>query len=110
MKMIRGIVRPGKVDAVKAALAKVRVCALTVAEVHDHTPQVHPKTVWLGHVYSLGFSIKHEMTFAVHDDDVDEAVDIFIRTARTGVEGDGHVSVISVDHRYNIRTGARDLS
>ena len=47
---------------------------------------------------------------AVHDDDVDEAVEIFIRTARTGVEGDGYVSVFSVDHRYNIRTGARDVS
>jgi nitrogen regulatory protein PII len=110
MKLISGIVRPGKVEAVKTALAKVRVCALTVAEVHDYTPQAHPTTVWLGHEYSRGFSVKHEVTFAVHDDDVDEAVEVFIRTARTGVEGDGHVSVISVDHRYNIQTGAREVS
>lgn len=110
MKMISGIVRPDKVDAVKAALATIRIHALTVAEVHDHAPQAHPSTVWRGHIASFGFSIKHEISFAVHDDDVDEAVDIFIRTARTGVEGDGHVSVISVDHRYNIRTGERDVS
>jgi hypothetical protein len=45
------MVRPGKVDAVKAALCKLRVCAVTVAEVHDYAPQAHGTTV--GHEYKL---------------------------------------------------------
>jgi nitrogen regulatory protein P-II 1 len=110
MKLISGIVRPEKVDAVKAALGKVRVCAVTVAAVHDYAPQAHGTTVWRGHEHRLVFSVKHELRFVVHDEDVDDAVEAFMRTARTGEEGDGYVSVISVDHRYNIRTGSREAS
>jgi nitrogen regulatory protein P-II 1 len=110
MKLISGIVRPERVDAVKAALGKVRVCAVTLAAVHDYAPQAHGTTVWLGHEYRLVFSVKHELRFVVDDGDVDDAVEAFMRAARTGEEGDGYVSVISVDHRYNIQTGAREAS
>jgi nitrogen regulatory protein PII len=64
--------------------------------------------MWLGHEYQLRSSVKYELRFVVHDDDEDEAVETFLRTARTGGSSDGHVMVMSVDHRYNIRTGARE--
>jgi nitrogen regulatory protein P-II 1 len=50
-----------------------------------------------------------EIEMVVHDDDVDRVVDAIIRAARTGTPGDGHVSVIAVDHRYAIHTGHRDI-
>jgi nitrogen regulatory protein P-II 1 len=106
MKMISATIRPGKVDAVKAALEQVRICALTVTEVRDHAPQAHGSTVWRGHVYDLASSIKYELRFVVHDDDVDDVVDALVRTARTGEQGDGHVSVMAIDRRFDIRTGA----
>ena len=110
MKVITGLVRPDKVDAVKAALEQVHAGAMTVAKVHDHAPQQYETTVWRGHEYSLGFSLKMQITLVVHDEAVDEVVDAIIRTARTGAAGDGHVAVASLDHRYNIRTGERDVS
>ena len=110
MKVITGLVRPDKVDAVKAALARVHAGAMTVAEVHDHAPQQYATTVWRGHEYSLGFSVKMQITLVVHDEAVDEVVNAIIRTARTGAAGDGHVAVAALDHRYNIRTGERDVS
>jgi nitrogen regulatory protein P-II 1 len=110
MKLITGLVRPDKVDLVKAALQEVHAGAITVAEVRDHAPQPYETTVWRGHEYSLGFSLKMEIKLVVHDDAVDEVVRAIIRTARTGTEGDGHVAVASLDHRYSIRTGERDVS
>jgi nitrogen regulatory protein P-II 1 len=110
MKVIRSIVRPDKVDAVKEALGRLSVCAITVAHVHDYAPQAHETTVWLGHVYSVGFSSKSEIAVVVHDDDVDDVVDVILRAARTGRTGDGFVSVAPVEHRYNICTGERDVS
>jgi nitrogen regulatory protein PII len=113
MKLITGLVRPDKVDAVKAALDRVHAGAITVAEVHDHAPQQYGTTVWRGHEISHGFSLKMQITLVVHDEAVDEVVDAIIRTARTGAAGaagDGHVAVASLDHRYSIRTGERDVS
>jgi nitrogen regulatory protein P-II 1 len=110
MKLICSLLRPDKLEPVKRALTNMRVCALSVSEVHDHAPQQHETTVWRGHEYSLGFSPKLQMEVVVHDDDVDDVVGVIIKTARTGHEGDGYVLVMPVEHRYNIRDGHRDVS
>lgn len=110
MKLISSLVRPCKLDEVKQALGAVRIYGLNVAETHDHAPQAHDTTVWLGREYSLGFSMKLQIDVIVHDDDVDEVVGAIIKSAGTGTDGDGHVLVLPVDHRYNIRNGDRDVS
>jgi nitrogen regulatory protein P-II 1 len=110
MKLISSLVRPTKLDQVKQALRSVRIYSFAVAERHDHAPQTYHTTVWFGHEYSLGFSVKLQVDVVVHDDDVDEVVSAIIRNARTGNEGDGHVMVLPVEHRYNIRNGNRDVS
>jgi nitrogen regulatory protein P-II 1 len=110
MKLISTLVRPNRLDSVKAALNQVHIYSFNVAEMHDHTPQKHDTRVWMGHEYSVGFSIKLRIEVVVHDDDVDEVVRAIIKTARTGCEGDGHVLVLPVEHRYNIRNGHRDVS
>jgi nitrogen regulatory protein P-II 1 len=86
------------------------VDGVSVVEVHDHAPQKHERTVWLGHEYSLGFSVKIRLDIVVHDDQVDEVVGAIIKAARTGHHGDGHVMVLPLEHRYNIRDGNRDVS
>jgi nitrogen regulatory protein PII len=110
MKLISSLVRPCKLDQVKEALNRVRVYSLNVAERHDHAPQAHGTVLWLGHQYSLTFSVKLQVDVVVHDDDVDEVVGAIIRTARTGNDGDGHILVLPVEHRYNIRNGNREVS
>jgi nitrogen regulatory protein PII len=104
------LVRPDKVDAVTAALGKVNVVAFAVAEARDHSPQKHETLVWMGHVRSVGSSLKMEIRLVVHDDDVDDVIGAIMRSARTGTMGDGHVCVTSIEHRYNICTGQRDVS
>jgi nitrogen regulatory protein PII len=110
MKLISSLVRPSKLDAVKQALRNVCIDSLSVIEMHDHAPQKHDCTVWLGREYSLGVSAKLQVDVVVHDDQVDEVVGVIIKAARTGQLGDGHVLVIPLDHRYSIRDGHRDVS
>jgi len=110
MKLISSLVRPCKLDEVKEALNRVRVYSLNVGERHDHAPQAHGTVVWLGHQYDLAFSVKVQVDVVVHDDDVDEVVGAILKTARTGNDGDGHVLVLPVEHRYNIRNGCREVS
>ncbi len=102
MKMISGLVRPDRVDAVKAALGKINVVAITVAEARDHSPQPHATMAWMGHLHDIGFSLKMEIRLVVHDGDVDEVISAIMRSARTGKTGDGHVCVTSVEHRFKI--------
>jgi nitrogen regulatory protein P-II 1 len=110
MKLISSLVRPDKVDAVKEALGKVNIVAFAVAAARDHSPQKHETVVWMGHVRNIGSSLKMEIRLVVHDDDVDDVIGAIMRSARTGTMGDGHVCVTSIEHRYNICTGQRDVS
>lgn len=89
----------------------MNISALTVTGARDFSPQKHETTVWRGHEYSIGCSVKMELSAVVHDDDVDQVVSVIIRTARTGTAGDGHVRVMSVDHPVGSTwKGGRDCS
>ncbi len=110
MKLISSLVRPERLDAIKKGLGSINVVALTVAEARDHSPQRHETTVWMGRECHVGSSLKVEIRMVVHDNDVDDVIDVIMRLARTGTAGDGHVCVMSVEHRYNICTGQREVS
>jgi len=110
VKLISSLVRPDKVDDIKLGLRRVNVVSITVAQIVDHTPQDHGSAVWRGHEYSLDSSMKMEIRIVVDDDDVDQAIEVILRVARTGHAGDGHVCVLPVDHRYDISTGYRGVS
>jgi len=109
MKMISSLVRPARLDAVKRALAQVDVVGLTVVEARDYAPQQRASTVWRGYVLNADSSMKLEVQVIVHDDDVDTVVDQVLRAARTRSDGDGYVCVLTVDHRYSISSGRREV-
>src|SRR5581483_446276 len=109
MKLVSSLVRLNKADSVRQALAGVGVHGPGVAAMNDYAPQKHETTVWLGREYSLGFSAKLLIEVVVQDDEVDTVVDAIIKAARTGREGDGHVTVFPIEHRYNIHSGRRDV-
>jgi nitrogen regulatory protein P-II 1 len=108
MKLIRSVIHPDKLDEVKAALGEIDVLWLTMTHVCDHTPLKKHTVVWRGYRHEVGAS-RVEIDVAVDDDDVDKVVDVIIRSARTGQLDDGYISVIPVDHRYEIRTGRRSV-
>jgi nitrogen regulatory protein P-II 1 len=111
MKLIRSVVDPRRVDHIKEALGKLHVFGITLTEVREHVPEsVQTVLVWRSHRFTSSFFEKVEIDVTVEDDDVDAVVDVIMGAARTGDFGDGHVSIIPVEHRYVIRTGARQVS
>ena len=105
MKLIKSIVRPNKVDEVKAALEKLQISGMTVTEVRGHGKQKGHTAVYRGKEYNVSLLPKMEVEVVVPDDLVDEAVKAIMQAARTGEIGDGRVFVIPVGQSYKIRTG-----
>src|SRR3954466_10550387 len=109
MKLIKSIVRPDKVDAVKEALGQIHIAGMTVTEVRGHGKQKGHTAIYRGKEYNVSLLPKMEIEVVVADHVVDEAIRAIVEAARTGEIGDGRVFVIPVEQSYRIRTGERDL-
>ena len=109
MKLVKAIVRPNKVDAIKDALAKLNISGMTVTEVRGHGRQMGHTAIYRGKEYVVNLLPKMEVEVVVPDDQVEPAIRAIMGAARTGEIGDGRVFVIPVEHGYNIRTGERDI-
>ena len=109
MKLIKSIVRPDKVDAVKDAVGKLAT-GMTVTEVRGHGKQKGHTAIYRGAEYNVSLLPKMEIDLVVPDAVVDEVVQAIMQAARTGEIGDGRVFVLPVDESYKIRTGELEPS
>jgi nitrogen regulatory protein PII len=109
MKLIKAIVRPNKVDEVKAALEKVQISGMTATEVRGHGKQKGHTAIYRGQEYNVSLLPKMEVEVVVPDSMADDAIKAIIGSARTGEIGDGRVFVIPVMESYKIRTGEREV-
>ncbi|MBI2708932.1 MAG: P-II family nitrogen regulator [Actinobacteria bacterium] len=108
MKQVTAIVKPHKVDDVKAALKAAGVSGVTVGEVQGFGRQGGHTEVYRGAEYTIDFLPKVRFDVLV-DDDVAEAVaEAIVASARTGKIGDGKVWISDVQRIWRIRTGERD--
>ena len=108
MKLIKSIIRPNKVDEVKAALEKIQIAGMTVTEVRGHGKQKGHTAIYRGQEYNVSLLPKMEIEVVVSDSMADDAIKAIIAAARTGEIGDGRVFVIPVGESYKIRTGERE--
>jgi nitrogen regulatory protein PII len=105
MMMLKAIVRPNRVDAVKEALEKIGVSGLTVTEVRGHGKQKGHTAIYRGREYNVTLLPKMEIETVVADDAADDAIKAIVAAARTGEIGDGRIFVLPVVGSYKIRTG-----
>jgi nitrogen regulatory protein PII len=108
MKLVKAIVRPDKVDAVREAINKAGVTGLTVTEVRGHGKQKGHTAIYRGQEYDVTLLPKMEIEAVVPDALLEESVAAIMAAARTGQIGDGRVFVIPVERSYRIRTGELD--
>jgi len=108
MKQITAVVKPFKLDDVKAALEVLGVQGLTVSEVQGFGRQRGHTEVYRGAEYTVDFVPKVRVDVVVADDDVDKLVAAIVEAARTGKIGDGKVWVTPVEALVRVRTGERD--
>jgi nitrogen regulatory protein PII len=105
VKLVKAIVRPDRVDAVKDALAGEGVAGMTVTEVRGHGKQKGHTAIYRGQEYAVNLLPKMEIEVVVQDFAADSVCAAIIAAARTGEIGDGRVFVIPVAQSYKIRTG-----
>ncbi len=107
MKLITAVIKPFKLEDVKAALADVGVQGMTVSEVQGFGRQGGHSETYRGTEYRVTFTPKTRIEVLVDDSVADSVVDAIIESARTEKIGDGKVWVTPVETLARIRTGER---
>lgn len=107
MKRIDAVIRPDKLDAIKASLHDLGITGLTIFEARGFGRQKGHTETYRGTEYSLDFLPKLFITLVVADDLLEQALAAIMESARTGHIGDGKIFVTSLDEVIRIRTGER---
>ena len=107
MKLIKSIVRPNKVDEVKAALEKLQISGMTVTEVRGHGKQKGHTAIYRGQEYNVDLLPKMKLELVVADGRLQEVLKTLTAAARTGKIGDGKVFVYDVAEAIRIRNDDR---
>ena len=108
MQKIEAIIKPHKLDEVKAALAEVGVQGMTVSEVKGFGRQKGQTEIYRGSEYTVDFIPKIKLEIVVADDVLERAIKTIQDTAKTGKIGDGKIFVWGIDKAVRIRTGEVD--
>ncbi len=108
MKLITAIIKPFKLDDVRAALSEIGISGMTVTEVKGFGRQRGHTELYRGAEYVVDFVPKTRVEVAVKDDLLDQVVEAIVAAARTGKVGDGKIFVSDIERVVRIRTGEGD--
>jgi nitrogen regulatory protein P-II 1 len=108
MKLVTAIIKPFKLDDVKAALETLGVQGLTLSEVSGFGRQKGHTEVYRGAEYTVDMVPKVKVEVLVDEAAALDVVAAIVEAARTGKIGDGKVWVTPVDLVVRVRTGERD--
>ncbi len=108
MKEIKAIIRPFKVDDVITALHKIEgLPGLTISEIKGFG-RTKAKGAYDSFKDGLHDYVKRvKIELVVHNNMVDEVVDVIQKVSHTGNPGDGKIFVIDVIDTIRIRTNER---
>ena len=105
MKMVIAIIKPFKLDDVRAALDRSGVQGMTVAEVNGYGRQKGHTEIYRGSEYEVAYMPKLRLEIAISDERVDQVVATVSAAARTGQIGDGKIFVTPLERAVRVRTG-----
>ncbi len=105
MKKIEAVIRPEKLEYVKAALEEKGIVGMTITEVRGRGRQKGMKIQFRGREMEVDTLPKVKIEVVVSDEAVDTVVNTIVEAARTGNVGDGKIFVIPVEKVVRVRTG-----
>ncbi|MDJ0881602.1 MAG: P-II family nitrogen regulator [Gammaproteobacteria bacterium] len=105
MKIITAIIKPFKLDDVRASLSEIGIQGLTVGEVKGFGRQKGHTEMYRGAEYQVEYIPKVKLEIATDDDMVDQVIEAITKAANTGKIGDGKIFVTNLEHVIRIRTG-----
>jgi len=109
MKLIIAIIKPQKLEDVKAELTKNEIYRLTVSDVQGYGQQKGQTEVFRGHELHVNLMRKVRLEIAVNDEFVKPTIDAILKGAKTGSGsiGDGKIMVLPLEEMIRIRTDER---
>lgn len=105
MMKVEALIRPQKLDDVKAALSEIGIKGLTVTEVRGSGKQKGFTQHYRGAEYTVNLLQKVKLEVVVPDNEAQQVATTIAEAARTGEIGDGKIFIIPVGHVIRIRTG-----
>ncbi len=105
MKLVVAVVKPHKLEDVKASLEDIGLHGITITEVQGFGRQRGHAEVYRGAEYKIDFVPKVKLEILVDDGDALKIAEAIQTSARTGKIGDGKVWVLPVEYLARIRTG-----
>ncbi len=107
MKLITAIVKPFKLDDIRAALESFGSDGMTISEAAGYGRQHGHSEVYRGAEYQVDTVPKTRIEVLADDAEAEDVVAVIVTAARTGKIGDGKVWVSPVDQVVRVRTGER---
>jgi nitrogen regulatory protein P-II 1 len=105
MMLVTAVIKPFKLDDVKAALEATGARGMTITEIQGFGRQKGHTEVYRGAEYNVAFTPKIKVEVLADDGSVSALVEAIAKAARTDKIGDGKIWVTSVDSVIRIRTG-----
>ena len=110
MKLVTAVIKPHKLEDVRAALETFGVTGMTVTEASGYGRQKGHTEVYRGAEYEVDLVPKVRLEVVIEDGDSADVVDVIVKAAQTGKIGDGKVWVSPVETVVRVRTGEQDAS
>ena len=107
MVKIEAVVRPQRLDAVRAALDELGVSGVTVTEAHGNGRQKGYTQHYRGAEYTVSLLRKAKIETVVQDSEAEQVIHAIREAAQTGEIGDGKIFVTPVLDVIRIRTEER---
>jgi len=105
MQLIKAIIKPERLDAVKSALEEAGFFGMTITEVQGRGEQKGISLQYRGGTIEVDLIPKVELELVVSDVTVDGVIEAIKKGAYTGKIGDGRIFVMPVSKSIKIRTG-----
>jgi nitrogen regulatory protein P-II 1 len=110
MKLITAVIKPFKLEDVKAALEALGVSGITITEASGYGRQRGHTEVYRGAEYNVDLVPKLRIEVLTEEADADDVIEAIVKAAHTGKIGDGKVWSVTVDEAVRVRTGERGLA
>lgn len=107
LKKIEAIVREDKANDIKEALAEIGIVGLNMFEVRGHGRQGGIQLVGRAGVYQVNMLPKIQINIVLNERNLDDAIEVILKTAYTGEPGDGIIFVTAVEDVIRVRTRER---
>ncbi len=105
MKFVAAVIKPQKLDEVRAALSAIGVPGLTVTDVRGYGRQKGHTEIYRGAEYSIDFRPKVKIEAAIPDDRLQPVLEAIRKHANSGAIGDGKIFVFDLEDVIRVRTG-----